>query len=216
MSRAGRHLMALIAGLLLLIILPFVFWGERFEAALSLEGSRAWMEKFNEWAWLAGVGLLVADIALPIPGTVVMSAMGWKYGWFWGGCISALGSVLSGVLAYGLCRTLGRAVAVKIAGEESLMQAQVWFEKSGGWLVAMSRWMPVLPEAVACLAGLARMRWRTFWVALLCGSLPLGFACAAIGDLGHESPAAALTLSAVVPIGMWWLARRWRSVQSPK
>jgi uncharacterized membrane protein YdjX (TVP38/TMEM64 family) len=216
MSRAARHLMVLILVLLAVIILPFVVWGEHFEAALSLEGARAWMEGFGQWAWLAGVSLLVADIVLPIPGTVVMSAMGWMYGWFWGGCISALGSVLSGGVAYGLCRLLGRPVAVRIAGEDGLAQAHVWFDQSGGWLVAMSRWLPVLPEAVACLAGLAQMRWRTFWVALVCGSLPLGFAFAAIGDLGHASPLAALALSALVPAGMWWLARRWQSRQSPK
>lgn len=216
MSRASRHLLALILVLLVAVILPFVLWGELFESSLSLAGARAWMERFGAWAWLAGIGLLVADVGLPIPGTVVMSAMGWMYGWLLGGVISATGSVLSGAAAYWLCRALGRPIAVKIAGEDGLEQAHALFEKSGGWLVAVSRWLPVLPEAVACLAGLARMRWRTFWVALLCGSLPLGFAFAAIGDLGHQSPAAALALSAVVPVGMWWVARRWRAVQSSK
>ena len=216
MSRASRHLLALILVLLVAVILPFVLWGELFESSFSLAGARAWMERFGAWAWLAGIGLLIADVGLPIPGTVVMSAMGWMYGWLLGGVISAAGSVLSGAAAYWLCRSLGRPIAVKIAGEDGLEQAHALFEKSGGWLVAVSRWLPVLPEAVACLAGLARMRWRTFWVALLCGSLPLGFAFAAIGDLGHESPAAALALSAVVPVGMWWVARRWRAVQSSK
>lgn len=216
MTRASRHLLALVLVLLAAVIVPFLIWGERFEAALSVEGTRQWLEGFGAWAWLAGIGLLVADIALPIPGTVVMSVMGWMYGWFWGGLISAAGSMLSGTVAYGLCRLLGRPVAVRIAGADGLEQARALFEKNGGWLVAVSRWLPVLPEAVACLAGLARMPWRTFWVALLCGSLPLGFAFAAIGHLGHESPAGALLLSAVLPAGMWWVARRWRSVQSSR
>lgn len=216
MTRASRHLLALVLVLLAAVIVPFLIWGERFEAALSVEGTRQWLEGFGAWAWLAGIGLLVADIALPIPGTVVMSVMGWMYGWFWGGLISAAGSMLSGTFAYGLCRLLGRPVAVRIAGADGLEQAHALFEKNGGWLVAVSRWLPVLPEAVACLAGLARMPWRTFWVALLCGSLPLGFAFAAIGHLGHESPAGALLLSAVLPAGMWWVARRWRTVQSSR
>ena len=216
MTRASRHLLALVLVLLAAVIVPFLIWGERFDAALSVEGTRQWLEGFGAWAWLAGIGLLVADIALPIPGTVVMSVMGWMYGWFWGGLISAAGSMLSGTFAYGLCRLLGRPVAVRIAGADGLEQAHALFEKNGGWLVAVSRWLPVLPEAVACLAGLARMPWRTFWVALLCGSLPLGFAFAAIGHLGHESPAGALLLSAVLPAGMWWVARRWRSVQSSR
>jgi uncharacterized membrane protein YdjX (TVP38/TMEM64 family) len=216
MSPGVRHLLVLIGALIVAVVLPFVFWGERFEAALSLEGAREWMEGYGRWAWLAGMALLVSDLVLPIPGTVVMSALGWMYGWFWGGVIAAAGSVLSGVVAYGLCRLMGRRVAVWIAGEDGLEKAHALMERGGGWLVAVSRWLPVMPEAVASLAGLAGMRWRTFWVALLCGSLPLGFAFAAIGHLGHEQPGAALLLSAVVPAGMWWVARRWKAVQSER
>lgn len=211
MTSGVRHLLLLVAVLLALVIGPFLIWGERFEAALSLEGARAWMEGFGDWAWAAGMGLLLADIVLPVPGTVVMSALGWRYGWFWGGLASAGGSMLAGTVAYALCRQFGRPVARWIAGEEGLERAKQVFERSGGWLVALSRWLPVLPEAVACLAGLARMPWRTFGLALTCGSVPLGFAFAAIGHLGHENPALALLLSAVVPLLLWGLARRyWR------
>lgn len=211
MTAGSRHLLLLVAALLALVIVPFLIWGDRFESAFSLEGARAWMEDFGAWAWAAGMGLLVADIALPVPGTVVMSALGWRYGWFWGGLASAGGSVLAGMTAYAACRWLGRPAARWIAGEDGLERARVLFEKNGGWLVALSRWLPVLPEAVACLAGLARMRWRTFWVALVCGSLPLGFAFAAIGHLGHQNPLLAVLLSAALPVLLWWAARRyWR------
>ena len=214
MSGGVRRLLVLCAALLVVIVLPFVIWGESFEKALSLEGSRAWMDGFGGWAWAAGLGLLVSDVVLPIPSTVVMSALGWMYGWFWGGVLSVGGSVLSGCVAYGLSRFLGRGVAVRIAGEEGLRKAEALFETGGGWLVAVSRWLPVLPEAVACLAGLSKMRWRPFWVALVCGSLPLGFAFAAIGHLGHQSPGLAFALSGLLPLVIWWVARKWRAVQA--
>jgi uncharacterized membrane protein YdjX (TVP38/TMEM64 family) len=66
-----------------------------------------------------------------------------------------------------------------------------------------------LPEAVACLAGLNRMPFPTFLLAVLCGSLPMGFVFAAIGALGQEEPAWALVLSIVVPALLWLGARRW-------
>lgn len=211
MTASWRHLLLLVAVLLALVILPFLIWGGQFDAAFTLEGARAWMEGFGTWAWAAGMGLLVADIALPVPGTVVMSALGWIYGWFWGGLTSALGSMLAGMTAYALCRWLGRPAARWIAGDDGLERARALFERRGGWLVALSRWLPVLTEAVACLAGLARMPWRTFWVAMVCGSLPLGFAFAAIGHLGHDNPALALLLSAALPALLWWMAARfWR------
>lgn len=201
------HLSLLVGLLLALVIGPFLIWGEAFESALSLEGARAWMERFGPWAGLGGVLLLVGDIALPVPGTVVMSALGWMYGWWWGGLLSSVGSILSGMVAYGLCRWLGRPAALWIAGEAGLEKGHAFFEaRSGGWLVALSRWMPVLPEAVACLAGLVRMPWRPFLWALVCGSVPLGFAFAAVGHLGQKSPAAALAFSAVLPVLLWLVA----------
>jgi uncharacterized membrane protein YdjX (TVP38/TMEM64 family) len=64
----------------------------------------------------------------------------------------------------------------------------------------------VLPEAVACLAGLAQMPFRVFFIALLCGCVPLGFTFAAIGALGVERPGLAVALSALVPVALYGVA----------
>lgn len=208
MNRGNRSLILLIAVILAGIIVPFVIWGARFDATLSLKGAREWMEGYGQWAWVAGIVLLIADIALPVPSTVVMSALGWKYGWWTGGLISAAGSMLSGVVAYVSCYWVGRPAARWIAGEEGLRRGEEVFERYGGWLVALSRWMPVLPEAVACLAGLSRMRRRVFLPALACGSVPTGFVFAAIGDLGQSEPAWAVALSCLVPVVLWLAAAR--------
>jgi uncharacterized membrane protein YdjX (TVP38/TMEM64 family) len=117
--------------------------------------------------------------------------------------------VLAGLMAYGLCRGLGRRAAQWIAGAGAMARAEALFAKHGGWLVALSRSTPVLPEALACLAGLVRMPLRVFVVGLMCGSLPVGFAFAAIGDLGTTSPGYAVTLSALLPVALWSVARWW-------
>jgi uncharacterized membrane protein YdjX (TVP38/TMEM64 family) len=194
----------LVVILLVLIIGPFCVWGGWFERMLDLQGAKAWMESLGPWAWLGGIALLVGDLVLPIPSTVVMSALGLVYGWFWGGLASAGGGVLAGVVAYGLCRKYGHRPAEWLAGKEGLAKAEALFRSQrGGWLVALSRWMPVLPEAVACLAGLTGMPFRVFFVALLSGCVPLGFTFAAIGAMGVERPGLALTLSALVPVVLY-------------
>jgi uncharacterized membrane protein YdjX (TVP38/TMEM64 family) len=198
----------LVVLLLALIIVPFLIWGAHFDAVFSLEGARTWMLGHGTWAWMAGMALIAADIVLPIPATVVMSALGLIYGWWWGGLAAAAGSMLAGCVAYGLCRGFGRGAARWIAGEEGLKKGEALFSTGGGWIVALSRWTPVLPEAVACLAGIVRMPWRTFVIALACGSVPLGFAFAAIGYLGQASPALAIALSAVVPVLLWFTAAK--------
>ncbi len=208
MTRGGRALLILTLVILTGIIVPFMIWGDRFDAAFSLEGARGWMESYGPWAWVAGIVLLLADIVLPVPSTLVMSALGWMYGWWLGGLISAAGSMLAGIIGYAACRWLGRGAARWLAGEEGLRKGEQIFEKRGGWLVAMSRWMPVLPEAVACMAGLSKMHWRVFLPALACGSLPTGFAFAAIGYLGQQQPGWAITLSCLLPVALWLAAAR--------
>ena len=198
------RLWLLIVAVLVFIILPFVFWGDLFERMLDLEGARRWLESLGPWAWLGGIALLVGDLVLPIPGTVVMSALGLRYGWLVGGLVSTAGSVLSGVVAYWLCRKFGHRVAVWLAGRDGLAKGKRLFHGNrGGWIVALSRWMPVLPEAVACLAGLSAMPFRVFLAALISGGIPLGFTFATIGALGVEHPALTIALSALVPVVLY-------------
>lgn len=206
----GRLVLLALVGLLLLGTLgPWWLWGERIDSTLTLAGSIAWLKLQGPWAAVAGLGLLVADVILPIPATIVMSALGATYGILLGGLLAALGSILGGLLAYGLARWLGRPAAIFLVGEAGLTQTEALFTKSGAWLVLTSRWLPILPEAVACLAGLARMPFRTFCGALVMGSLPLGFAFAAIGALASDQEALALGLSIVLPVAAWLLGRRW-------
>jgi len=192
----------------LLVIVPFLIWGDNFEALFSTDGAADWLESYGSWAWAVGLVLLIADLFLPIPGTAVMSGLGYLYGWMPGGLISATGSVLSGLLAYWMCRALGRKAAERIAGTKGLERGERLFSRAGGWVVAWSRWLPVLPEVIACLAGMVKMNFATFAVALVCGSVPLGFAFAAIGDIGHESPGLAIGASVAIPPVLWWIVSR--------
>ena len=79
-----------------------MIWGDWFEESMSLENTVEWLQSAGSWGWAAGIGLLLIDLLLPVLGTVVMSALGLIYGWWWGGVISAIGSVGAGLLAYGL------------------------------------------------------------------------------------------------------------------
>ncbi len=189
----------------ILVIVPFLIWGDNFEALFSTEGASRWLESHGTWAWAVGVLLLIADLFLPIPGTAVMSALGYLYGWLLGGLLSAVGSILSGLLAYGMCRALGRRAAEWIAGAKDLQRGERLFSRAGGWVVTWSRWLPVLPEVIACLAGMVKMNFAVFALALVCGSVPLGFAFAAIGDVGHENPGLAVGASVALPPLLWWI-----------
>ncbi len=202
-----RALFAVLA-IALLIVAPFALWGDRLEAFFSGDGTLDWFRSFGGWAWAAAIGLMLADILLPIPGTAVMAAMGIIYGPVWGGLISAAGSILAGALAYGICRTVKRERVLWLTSADGMERIEYLFERWGGWLVAASRWLPVLPEMVAILAGLAAMPARTFLPALACGSVPLGFAYATAGHLGADRPAVTLIVAALAPLGLWFVFRK--------
>ncbi|MCE9608708.1 MAG: VTT domain-containing protein [Chthoniobacter sp.] len=196
---------ALVLGVAL--CLPFVFWGGQFTEWFTGESAIAWIRGWGAWGWLAVIALLMADLFLPIPATAVMSAAGFVYGPLVGGLLSATGSFAAGLTGYGLCRGFGRAFAVRLAGEKELTEHTALFQRSGAWLVAASRWLPLLPEVVSCLAGLTRMPFRTFATALACGAVPMGFVFAGIGASGHARPGLALGLSILVPPVLWLAVR---------
>ncbi len=190
------------------VIIPFALWGDRFDAHFTEAGTVSWLGNFGAWAWAAGMGLLVADILLPIPGTVVMSALGYMYGGALGGLVSSAGSFLAGAVAFQACRLFGKHAAQRILGDAELARGIHLFADCGGWIVALSRWMPVVAEVVACMAGLTRMPARAFYLALAAGSLPLGFTYAAIGEVGNTQPKLAIGLSIILPAVLWMLMRR--------
>lgn len=199
-----KRLFVIFLLLAILVIVPFLIWGGWFEESMSMEKTVAELRAAGTWAWAVALGLLVIDVFLPILGTVVMSALGLIYGWFWGGILSGIGSVSAGVLAYGITRKLGRRATRWLTGEEGLAEGERLFSSElGGWLVALSRWMPVLPEVIACMAGLARMHFGRFFASLCAGSFPMGFVFAWIGSTGEQRPVLALALSAGLPPLIW-------------
>jgi uncharacterized membrane protein YdjX (TVP38/TMEM64 family) len=196
-------LIGIVIGLVLFITLPFFIFGEQIEQVFAGNGVASWLQDFGGYAWAAAIGLLVADLAIPVPTTAVMAALGMVYGPVLGGIIAGFGSIASGLVGYGLCRKLGRPFAIWLSGEKGLAEGEKLFQNLGGWIVAMSRWLPVVSEVVACLAGLSKMPFPVFVVALVCSSVSLGFLFSTIGYLGGNHPVMTLILSALLPLLLW-------------
>lgn len=203
----AAKLIWLVLAIAAFVIIPFLLFGDQLEAMFVGSGAIGILQDYGNFAWVVAIGLLIADIAFPIPTTSVMAALGMIYGPVLGGVISGVGSVVSGLFGYFLCRHMGRPFVLWLNGEQAVTRSEKIFANIGGWLVALSRWVPVLSEVVACMAGLSRMPFRIFFTALLCGSIPLGFLYATIGYLGGDRPILTLALSAVLPFLLWLVVR---------
>jgi len=200
-------------GLSVVVLVTWLLWGGSWEESFSFQGSIAWLERAGPWAWAAGIGLLAADLLLPVPGTVVMSALGYVYGVAMGGLVAAAGSMAAGLLGYGMGRLIGERAARRLLGDLDFERGKLLFARGGEWMVALSRALPILPEAISCTAGLVRMPFGRFLVSLACGSLPVGFLFAWIGAAGREAPGWALAFSLLVPALLWLAAKRLKGPQ---
>ena len=73
--------------------------------------------------------------------------------------------------------------------------------------MVLSRWLPIMPEVVSCMAGLSRMSVRIFLSALVVGCLPLAFTFSVIGDTGRDHPRLTMALSVLAPALIWLAVR---------
>lgn len=203
------RLILLTLALCVFFLLGWWAFGEGLEEAWDVEALAERFRAARGWAWLAGIALLVADLLLPIPGTIVMSALGAVYGVWLGGFIAAAGSMLSGMFGYGVGRFFKEETAKRWLGERDFQKGKSLFRRGGAWVVAMSRALPIFPEVLACMAGLLRMPFGKFCLALACGSVPMGFLFGWIGALGTDYPGWGLGFSLGVPAVLWGAAAWW-------
>jgi uncharacterized membrane protein YdjX (TVP38/TMEM64 family) len=197
------RLFLVVLGLVALMLVPVLIFDDEIDGYLGGEEGLRRLQELGGWAGLAGIGLIVSDLVLPVPSTAVISGLGMIYGPWLGGLLGGIGSTLAGLVAYGGCRLLGQRFLNFLAGEANLEKLGRFFAKHGLWAIALSRWMPLLPEALCCLAGMARMRFLPFLAALACGSLAMGFGFSFVGRAYLDNPVIGLVVSALIPIVVW-------------
>lgn len=194
---------AIVLALAVLFMAGFELWGEQLERVFNQEACTRWFAQSKPYAWALGIGLLIADIVLPIPATGVMAALGSVYGIFGGAFIGVLGSAGAGVIGYIIARFLGKRATRFIASEEEIERFQAFFDKWGGTAIIISRIMPILPEVMAILAGFAKMNLRRFLAALLFGTVPTCFLFAYLGHASRSQPAYGMILAVLIPLVIW-------------
>jgi uncharacterized membrane protein YdjX (TVP38/TMEM64 family) len=199
-----------------LFAIAFVIWGTGLETTFSHEASVEWFESTRSYAGAIAMGLLVADIVLPIPATGVMTALGAVYGLWLGAAFGAVGSLGAGLLGYAIGRFGGTGLAHKIASEEELQHVHDFFDRWGGWGIIVSRLLPIFPEVLSMMAGLAHMSFRRFFVALVLGTIPTTFLFAYIGHFAHEQPRLGIALALGVPAVLYGFALKYFLKRSPR
>jgi uncharacterized membrane protein YdjX (TVP38/TMEM64 family) len=156
-----------------------------------------------------GVGLLVVDVVLPVPSSLVMVAHGALFGIALGAVLSLVGAVGAALAGYCLGQWTGPPVVRRVCSAAEREQASVLVGTWGLFAVVASRPVPLLAETVAVVAGAERLGvWRVAGASAV-GALPGAVLYAAAGALGGTGPSGAVVFGAVLVIAalLWALGR---------
>ena len=66
--------LVIILFLVAVVVVPFFLIGDSFDRFFADGGIVGLLREYGSFAWLVAIGLLIADLALPVPTTAVMAA----------------------------------------------------------------------------------------------------------------------------------------------
>jgi uncharacterized membrane protein YdjX (TVP38/TMEM64 family) len=202
--RAALFLVVLFA----IPVVPFLWLGDSFEASL-LKSLRDPLSPNIVASWV--VGLLAADMFLPVPSSAVMTYAGGVLGIVVGTMVSWLGLSLGAFGGFALARAFGEPLVQRFAEPEDIVRMNRFTQRYGATAILLTRALPILAEACVLMLGCARLSWRKFLTPMLVSNLLLSLAYAVCGAVfqGSATFAIAIVASGAIPLIAALLIRRW-------
>ena len=202
-----RRYLFIVAGMLLFFLSIF-FLVEALGVPLLTDPS-PWLARRGALAATVGVGLLVADVLLPVPSSLVMIAHGALFGVLVGTLLSLAGSLGAALFGFAIGRRGGPLLARLVTPAEKA-RADALLRRYGALAIVITRPVPLLAETTAILAGASPLGWGRLTLATLAGSLPPSLLYAATGAAAGSFQSGALMFLLVMLVtGCFWLAGRW-------
>jgi uncharacterized membrane protein YdjX (TVP38/TMEM64 family) len=155
------------------------------------------------WAAPVGAALLVTDVLLPVPSSLVMTALGAILGFAAGAVVCWTAGTGSALIGF----WLGRRGVGRVARPERIERM---LARYGVPAIAMTRPIPILAETTMIVAGLSpRVTWRQAAIGAAAGALPASLIYSAAGAWTHDTASGAAVFAVVVALsGLAWLVDR--------
>lgn len=169
--------------------------------------------------WLAAalsLGLLVADVLLPIPSSLVMIINGSIFGVTLGALISLLGSVGAMCVGFAIGRR-GSRLFERLVTPDERKRFDPLVRRWGALLIIMTRPIPLMSETVAVLAGASPIGFKRALLAAFAGALPAAILYALAGAKAAQDFANSSFMFGVVLLtaGVFYLfGRRFNSASA--
>ena len=169
----------------LLVVLGALFVAVEALDVPLLTDPRPWLSGHAVPAAAVGLVLLVVDVVLPVPSSVVMVANGALFGTVVGTLLSMAGSTGAALLGLALGRR-GSGVLDRLVPGPERRRADALLQRWGVLAVVLTRPVPLLAETTVLLAGASGLDRRRVALAAAAGSVPAALLYALAGALGTE------------------------------
>jgi uncharacterized membrane protein YdjX (TVP38/TMEM64 family) len=198
----------LVTGMLCLFLALFVVV-EQLHVPVLTDADASFLDRRSWVVALTGVGLLVADVVLPVPSSGVMIAQGAVFGLVVGAALSLVGGTAATAAAY-LVGRRGRGLVERLVSPEQQRRAEAYLDRHGVWAIVVTRPVPMLAETVGILAGTSRITLRSAVLAGAVGNVVPAVAYAAVGAYTATLVSGLLVFVGVLLVGgvVWVVQRR--------
>ena len=179
------------------ILLPFVLFADSMDR-WTLQQLRAQAGPLPTASWV--VALLMADIVLPVPASLVSTLAGALLGVTAGFAASLVGMTLTCQIGYALGRWYGASLVHRLISAEEMTRVSTQVNRRGLWAFAMLRPIPVLAEASAFWAGVMRVNPLRFSAVTLMANAGVSVLYAAVGAAAIPAGSVTLILAAAIAL----------------
>lgn len=191
-------------------IVPFLWLGESFEVGL-LKSLREPSSPGVVSGWV--IGLLAADMFLPVPSSAVITYAGGMLGVLAGTVVSWVGLSVGALGGFGLARVFGETITRRFSESEDIERMSRFTQRHGATALVLTRALPILAEACVLMLGAGRLSWRQFLLPMLVSNLLLSLtysACGAYFQGSNAFPIAIVVSGAVPLVAALVIRRSWR------
>jgi uncharacterized membrane protein YdjX (TVP38/TMEM64 family) len=163
--------------LLLAAVVTVLVLAKVFGLDERLMGVRNWIASLGPWGPVVFVLLYVAATLVAVPGTALTVIAGGLFGSVVGVISVSIGATLGAALAFLTSRYIAReSVSRWLSGSERFRRLDEMTERYGGWIVAITRLVPLFPFNLLNYGfGLTKVRFWTYvlwtWLCMLPGTV---------------------------------------------
>lgn len=168
-------------------------------------------DQMNQGGWIAAIiggGLLLADVFIPIPSSVIMITHGAIFG-ILGGFLLSLGASVGGAMIGWWVGHRGGRWLDRIISPREKVQANDFIARYGILAIIISRLIPIVAETVAIMSGTTNLGWKRVLVATTIGAVPPALIYAIAGAATDDfASGAVVTVCVVIVAGVSWFVGR--------